>query len=126
MRRSILIGALLLVLPIGLGAGSTASAGSNDTREAIARAWREHIDAAKRKDLDAVMEIYADDVRCSHGATTGQLDDEAMFYLRTRGIPYRAARAILLQAFARDVLDTIEVEALRAMLDARIEARFHE
>ena len=48
------------------------------------------------------LEIYADDVRCSHGATTGQLDEEAMFYLRSRGLSKNQARSILLMAFARE------------------------
>ncbi|ARA92487.1 Fe-S cluster assembly protein SufD [Rhodothermaceae bacterium RA] len=71
------------------------------------------------------LEIYADDVRCSHGATSGQLDEEAMFYLRARGIPPKEARAMLLIAFARDVLDTIELDVLRTYLDERLDARFH-
>lgn len=70
------------------------------------------------------LEIYADDVKCSHGATTGQLDDEALFYLRARGINEQHARALLLLAFARDVLDDVKIEPLRAYLDARIGERF--
>lgn len=70
------------------------------------------------------LEIYADDVRCSHGATTGQLDDEALFYLRTRGLTAQRARALLLVAFARDVLDNVAVEPLREALDAMVTARF--
>ena len=66
------------------------------------------------------LEIYADDVRCSHGATTGQLDAEALFYLRSRGLNEKQARAILLRAFARDVIDAIEIEALREFVDARL------
>lgn len=72
------------------------------------------------------LEIYADDVKCSHGATTGQLDPEALFYLRSRGLTERQARALLLQAFARDVVDNIGVEPLRRMLDDYIMERFHE
>lgn len=70
------------------------------------------------------LEIYADDVKCSHGATTGQLDPEALFYLRTRGIPEKQARGMLLHAFARDVIDSIKVEPLRRQLDERITERF--
>ncbi|WP_457651760.1 Fe-S cluster assembly protein SufD [Rhodocaloribacter sp.] len=69
------------------------------------------------------LEIYADDVKCSHGATTGQLDAEAMFYLRSRGLTEGQARRMLLLAFARDVIDEIAVEPLRAYLDHLIEAR---
>lgn len=62
------------------------------------------------------LEIYADDVKCSHGATTGQLDDEALFYLRARGIGEETARALLNHAFAADVVEQVEHEELRASL----------
>ena len=68
------------------------------------------------------LEIYADDVKCSHGATTGQLDTEALFYLQSRGLNKQQARAILLLAFARDVVDVVEIDALRNYIDARIAA----
>ena len=71
------------------------------------------------------LEIYADDVKCSHGATTGQLDQEALFYLRSRGLSERLARALLLQAFARDVVDKIRLDPVREMLDDYIVSRFH-
>ena len=58
------------------------------------------------------LEIYADDVKCSHGATTGQLDDEALFYLRARGINKSDAQGLLNFAFASDVLNNITIEAL--------------
>lgn len=70
------------------------------------------------------LEIYADDVQCSHGATTGQLDDEALFYLRSRGLSETRARIVLLHAFARDILDEIKIDALREHLDARVAERF--
>ncbi len=70
------------------------------------------------------LEIYADDVRCSHGATTGQLDEEALFYLRTRGLSASRARALLLVAFARDVLENVTIEPLHDRLDAMVGARF--
>jgi Fe-S cluster assembly protein SufD len=60
------------------------------------------------------LEIWADDVKCSHGCTTGQLDDEALFYLRSRGISKENARALLLYAFAGEVLEKIENEIFRA------------
>lgn len=62
------------------------------------------------------LEIYADDVKCSHGATTGQLDEEALFYLRARGIGEAAARALLNHAFAADVIEQVEHEVLRSSL----------
>lgn len=59
------------------------------------------------------LEIYADDVKCSHGATTGQIDEEALFYLRSRGIGKQTAQSLLNFAFASDVLNNISNEALR-------------
>lgn len=66
------------------------------------------------------LEIYADDVRCSHGATTGQLDAEALFYLRSRGLSKKKARAILLRAFAHDVISAITLDPLRDYVDTRL------
>ena len=62
------------------------------------------------------LEIYADDVKCSHGATTGQLDGEAMFYLQSRGIGVSEARTLLTNAFAEDILDKITIPSLREKL----------
>ncbi|MBD5213589.1 MAG: Fe-S cluster assembly protein SufD [Bacteroidales bacterium] len=67
--------------------------------------------------------IYNDEVKCSHGATTGQLDDQALFYMRSRGIPLEEARMMLMQAFMTDVVDTIRVEALRDRLRHLVERR---
>jgi Fe-S cluster assembly protein SufD len=72
------------------------------------------------------LEIWADDVKCSHGCTTGQLDEEALFYLRTRGIPKETARAMILYAFASELLSTIRNEALMAYLDGLISQRLHK
>ena len=58
------------------------------------------------------LEIFADDVRCSHGCTIGQLDNEALFYLRSRGIPEKEARALLMYAFANNVLESVKNVAL--------------
>ncbi len=69
------------------------------------------------------LEIFADDVKCSHGATIGQLDEEAMFYLRARGLDKEGARALLLQAFANDVLEKIKPEFLREHLEALAEQK---
>jgi Fe-S cluster assembly protein SufD len=69
------------------------------------------------------LEIYADDVKCTHGATIGQIDAEALFYLRSRGIGVSEARALLTQAFANDVLDKIKLPPLRAILKETLLAR---
>ena len=63
------------------------------------------------------LEIFADDVRCTHGSTTGHLDDEAVFYLRSRGIGEAAARSLLTYSFAGEVLDEIRLEAVRKDLE---------
>lgn len=62
------------------------------------------------------LEIFADDVRCTHGATSGHLDDEAVFYLRSRGLSESDARRLLLRAYAEEVIDKLQVEALKEPL----------
>lgn len=66
------------------------------------------------------LEIYNDDVKCSHGATIGQLDQNALFYMRTRGISEHEARTLLIQAFMSDVISTIRNEQLRAKIEALV------
>ena len=70
------------------------------------------------------LEIYADDVKCSHGSTVGQLDQQAMFYMRTRGIPEAEARMLLMFAFMGDVIDGIRIEPLKDRLRHLVEKRF--
>jgi Fe-S cluster assembly protein SufD len=69
------------------------------------------------------LEIFADDVKCTHGATIGQIDAEAVFYLRSRGIGLAEARNLLIQAFANDILDRIKFEPLRLSLRETLAAR---
>jgi len=69
-------------------------------------------------DTKPELEIYADDVRCTHGATVGELDETALFYLRSRGIPQELARKILIFAFANDVVQGIHVEPLKKHLES--------
>jgi len=70
------------------------------------------------------LEIYADDVVCSHGATTGQIDDEGVFYLRSRGLSERRAHILMLQAFTQEVVDEIQLDVLREYVSDRIRTRF--
>ncbi|MDR0961857.1 MAG: Fe-S cluster assembly protein SufD [Mediterranea sp.] len=70
------------------------------------------------------LEIYADDVKCSHGATVGQLDENALFYMRQRGIPEREARLLLMFAFVNEVIDSIRIDALKERLHLLVEKRF--
>jgi Fe-S cluster assembly protein SufD len=79
-----------------------------------------------RVDTKPQLEIFADDVKCTHGATVGRLDELAMFYLNSRGIGPETARILLTYAFAADVLETIELEPLRVELEKMVLARFVE
>ncbi|MCL2435835.1 MAG: Fe-S cluster assembly protein SufD [Lentimicrobiaceae bacterium] len=69
------------------------------------------------------LEIYADDVKCSHGATVGQLDENALFYLRSRGICQKNARMLLMFAFANEVAQTVKIQALSERLSQMIQQR---
>ncbi|PSQ75014.1 MAG: Fe-S cluster assembly protein SufD [Bacteroidetes bacterium QH_9_64_21] len=70
------------------------------------------------------LEIYADDVVCSHGATTGQVNEEGVFYLRSRGLSERRARILMLQAFTDEVLSEFKIDALRDYITDKIRRRF--
>ena len=70
------------------------------------------------------LEIYADDVKCSHGMTTGQLDEQALFYMQSRGLPYEEARMMLSVAFMSDVIDHVRLDALKDRLHLLVEKRF--
>lgn len=70
------------------------------------------------------LEIYADDVKCSHGATVGQLDENALFYMRSRGIAEKEARLLLMFAFVNEVIDAIRLDALKDRLHLLVEKRF--
>jgi Fe-S cluster assembly protein SufD len=80
-------------------------------------------------DTKPQLEIYADDVKCTHGATVGQLNDESIFYLRSRGISTETARRMLIHAFAGEIIDRIKCDAAREELDKhvwfRLEANPH-
>lgn len=70
------------------------------------------------------LEIYADDVKCSHGLTTGHLDEDSLFYMRSRGIEKEEARMLLLVAFTRDVVDLVRIPSLQERLISLIDKRF--
>jgi Fe-S cluster assembly protein SufD len=69
------------------------------------------------------LEIYADDVKCSHGCTVGRLDEEGLFYLQSRGIREEIAKSLLLHGFAMDILEKIKPEPIRAYVDHIVEER---
>lgn len=74
-------------------------------------------------DTKPFLEIYADDVKCSHGTSTGQLDQEAMFYMRQRGISKANARMLLMYAFAADISNHIKIDSLRDTIEDMIKRR---
>jgi Fe-S cluster assembly protein SufD len=74
-------------------------------------------------DTKPQLEIFADDVKCTHGATVGRLDEDAIFYLRSRGIGQEAARSLLTYAFASDIVERIKVEPVRRDLEEFLFAR---
>jgi Fe-S cluster assembly protein SufD len=69
------------------------------------------------------LEIYTDDVKCTHGAAVGQLDDKAVLYLRSRGIDERSARRLLVHAFIQEMLDRVTIEPVRDQLQALLADR---
>jgi len=77
-------------------------------------------------DTKPQLEIFADDVKCTHGATVGQLDEEQVFYLRSRGLSEQNARDILTYAFASDVINRIHIGPLRERLDAVLASRLRK
>jgi Fe-S cluster assembly protein SufD len=101
----------------------------------IVRPGAQHIDARQSSrnlllndgaeiDTKPELEIYANDVKCSHGATTGQLDATALFYLRSRGLSESEARSLLIRAFAESILATIGHAPLRSWLEQRLNDRY--
>jgi Fe-S cluster assembly protein SufD len=77
-----------------------------------------------RVDTKPQLEIFADDVKCTHGATIGRLDEMALFYMKSRGIGGENARSLLTYAFAAEALETIEIDALRLALEEQVFERF--
>ena len=77
-------------------------------------------------DAKPELEIYADEVKCSHGTTVGQLDDAALFYLRTRGLDTRQARQLLTHAFATDLVERTPVDATKNVIRSLVEARLDD
>ncbi|WP_373739145.1 SufD family Fe-S cluster assembly protein, partial [Kaistella sp.] len=74
------------------------------------------LDEGASIDSKPQLEIFADDVKCSHGCTVGQLNEDALFYLRARGISKKEAQAMLLFAFANDAMENIDIEPLRVKI----------
>jgi Fe-S cluster assembly protein SufD len=71
------------------------------------------------------LEIYADDVKCSHGSTSGAIDDTALYYLRSRGVPLKQAQSLLVLAFLAEAIAEIDDEAIAEDIRGRLEAWLH-
>ena len=69
------------------------------------------------------LEIYADDVKCSHGATSGQLDEDALFYMRSRGVNEKEAKLLLMHAFTKEVISHLDVIPLQERIDNMVNQR---
>lgn len=76
-------------------------------------------------DTKPQLEIFADDVKCSHGATIGHLDEESEFYIRSRGVPQELAKSMLIRAFANDVIETIKIDELKEQMNHLIFEHLH-
>jgi Fe-S cluster assembly protein SufD len=79
-----------------------------------------------RADSQPQLEIYADDVKCTHGATLGPIDPRMMFYLQSRGLPATAARNLLTYGFGAEILNSVSLEELRTQLDTLLRRRLDE
>jgi len=95
-------------------------------QQTISQMTNQNLTATKeaRMYTQPMLEIYADDVKCAHGSTVGQLNDAALFYMRQRGIPLAEARLLLQNAFVNEVIDQIQLEPLRDRLRYLVEKRF--
>ena len=95
-------------------------------QQTISQMTNQNLTATKeaRMYTQPMLEIYADDVKCAHGSTVGQLNDAALFYMRQRGIPLAEARLLLQNAFVNEVIDQIQLEPLRDRLHYLVEKRF--
>jgi Fe-S cluster assembly protein SufD len=78
-----------------------------------------------RVDTKPQLEIYADDVKCAHGAAVGQIDEEELFYLQTRGMNPELARSLLTYGFAEEVIGKIKIDSIRSQLDEAVLTQLH-
>ena len=96
-----------------------------DAQKTAAQQSNHNLLLSKNAEVDAKpqLEIFADDVKCAHGCTVGQLDEDALFYLRSRALDMETARNLLVYAFAADVLDRIKLQPVRKMLEQQLTGR---
>jgi Fe-S cluster assembly protein SufD len=84
------------------------------------------LSSESRVDTKPQLEIFADDVKCAHGATVGQLEEDELFYLASRGIGAEQARALLTYGFAEDVISKIRLRSIRRQLDRMVLEKLHQ
>ena len=97
-----------------------------DAQKTVSQMTNQNLTATKQARMytQPMLEIYADDVKCAHGSTVGQLNDAALFYMQQRGISRKEARLLLQNAFINEVIDHMELEPLRDRLHYLVEKRF--
>ena len=90
-----------------------------DAQKSDAEQTDKNLVLSKQSEVDSKpsLLIYADDVKCSHGATAGHIDADTLFYLRSRGLDLDAASRMLVHAFASEIIDSVKLEPLRGYLD---------
>jgi Fe-S cluster assembly protein SufD len=81
------------------------------------------LSATAHVDTQPQLEIFANDVKCTHGATVGPIDEEALFYLQSKGLTVKAARAMMTYGFGSEILKSIRVDELRERIDALLRSR---
>ena len=84
------------------------------------------LDAASEFDAKPELEIYADDVKCSHGSTSGSIDQDAIYYLMTRGIPKKDATRLLIKGFLFDVAESIQESRIKKLIEKILEEQIYE
>jgi Fe-S cluster assembly protein SufD len=96
-----------------------------DAQKSDARQTNKNLLLSRHAEIDSKpeLQIYADDVKCSHGAAIGQLDADALFYLKSRGIGEAAGRRLLIRGFAAEIVQRVRAETLRGALEAALEER---
>ena len=99
---------------------------AKDAQKTVSQMTNQNLTATKQARMytQPMLEIYADDVKCAHGSTVGQLNDAALFYMQQRGISQKEARLLLQNAFINEVIDRMELEPLRDRLHYLVEKRF--
>jgi len=98
-----------------------------DAQKTNAYQSNKNILLSEKADINSIpqLEIFADDVKCSHGATTGQLNPDELFYLRSRGIDTEKAKKILLYAFLEEVIMNIKLAPVRTYLEKMLEKKLN-